>query len=67
MAGAQKMPVVLSWIRLPAVARRSRMVTSESDEILAKHRLEEAVDGLRPGGDRGAHREQCIADAHEPP
>ena len=37
MAGAQKMPVVLSWIRhLPAVARRSRMVISESDEILAK-------------------------------
>jgi stress response protein YsnF len=35
--GTQKMPVVLSWIRLPTVARRSRMVTSESDEVLAKH------------------------------
>jgi hypothetical protein len=39
VAGTQKMPVVLSRIRLPAVARGCRMVTSESDEVLAKHTL----------------------------
>ena len=37
MAGAQNLPVVLSRIRLAAVARKSRLVTSESDEVLAKH------------------------------
>jgi hypothetical protein len=38
VAGTQKMPVVLSRIRLAAVARGCRTVTSESDEVLAKHR-----------------------------
>jgi hypothetical protein len=39
MAGAQNLAVVLSRIRLAAVARGSRVVTSESDEVLAKHKL----------------------------
>jgi hypothetical protein len=38
MAGAQNLRVVLSRIRLAAVARGSRMVTSEPDEVLAKDR-----------------------------
>jgi hypothetical protein len=33
------MPVALSQVRLAAVGRRSRMVTSELDEVLTKHRL----------------------------
>ena len=37
VAGTQKMPVVLSRIRLAAVARGCRTVLSESDEVLAKH------------------------------
>ena len=38
MAGAQKIPVGLSRIRLAAGARGCRTVTSESDEVLAKDR-----------------------------
>jgi putative transposase len=37
-AGPHKMSVVLSGVRLAAVAHGCRMVTSESDEVLAKHR-----------------------------
>lgn len=40
MAGTQKTPVVLSWVRLVAVARGRWMVTSESDEVLAKYKPE---------------------------
>jgi len=39
VAGTQKMPVVLYRIRLAAVARGCRMVTSESDKVLAKHMI----------------------------
>jgi len=37
MAGAQNIAIVLSRIRLAAVARGCRMVTSEAEEVLAKH------------------------------
>ena len=60
MAGAEMMSVVLSWIRLPAVARRSRMVTSESDEILAKHRFRVRLAGEARGYVRSW-------DVHVPP
>jgi hypothetical protein len=43
------MPVVLSRIRLAAVARGCRMVTSESDEVLAKHRLEKCLHAVYIG------------------
>jgi hypothetical protein len=41
-AGAPRMLVALSQVRLAAVGRRSRMVTSEFDEVLAKHRIKYA-------------------------
>ena len=45
VASTQNMPVVPSRICLAVVARGCRMVTSESDEVLAKHRR--GADGRR--------------------
>jgi len=38
MPGAQETSGVPSRIRLPDVARRPRMVTNDSEEVLAKHK-----------------------------
>ena len=47
MAGAQNIQIVLSRIRLAAVARRCRMVTSGSAEVLAKHKASIAQEVSR--------------------